>query len=78
MEEEAKKALYKIFAQDDEIEIVDEKGDGRHFYIQIVSEKFKNKSLVERSRMVYRALNDLLKKDHMHAVRLKLKTPKEC
>lgn len=78
MEEQAKKALNKIFTQEDKIQILDERGDGRHFYIEIISEKFKNKSLVERSRMVYRALNDLLKKDSMHAVRLKLKTPSEC
>lgn len=59
------------------IDFHDERWDGRHFALSIVSEKFEGKSRVERSQMVYEILWDLLKKDHIHALRMFCKTPQE-
>lgn len=59
------------------IDFHDERWDGRHFYLQIVSEKFEWKNRVARSQMVYQVLWDLLKKDHIHALRMSCKTPQE-
>ena len=35
-------------------------GDGRHFEIQVISPVFKGKRTLEKQRIVYAALNDLM------------------
>lgn len=51
--------------------------DGRgHFNVSIVSEKFLGQGLIQRHRMVYKALSDLLKTD-IHALSIDAKTPDE-
>lgn len=76
--EMAKQALHQIFdPREDQVEVIDERGDGQHFFVRIVSKKFQDKSRIDRSRMVYDSLSGLMKKDHMHAVRMELKTPNE-
>lgn len=51
--------------------------DGRgHFDVTIVSAKFASVSRIQRHRMVYDALGDLLKTD-IHALRIKALTPAE-
>lgn len=49
---------------------------GAHFVAVIVSPKFEGRSLIERHRIVYDALGDLMKKD-VHAFTMKTYTPKE-
>lgn len=69
-------ALQKLFdPQIDKVELVDEAGDNRHFFLRIVSEKFADKSRLERSRMVYELLDEYIKDDTLHALRLELTTP---
>lgn len=41
-----------------------------HYYVNIISEKFKDKSLIERHRMVYNALSSMMP-DEIHALRIK-------
>lgn len=60
-----------------EISFKDERWDGKHFFIQITSDIFEGKSRVERSQMVYEVLWDLLKNDSIHALQMRLKTPRE-
>ena len=49
--------------------------DGKgHFNIVIVSAQFQGKSLIQRHRMVYKALSELLKTD-IHALAIKAYTP---
>ena len=49
--------------------------DGRgHFDVTIVAEEFTGKSRLERHRMVYGALGNLLESD-IHALRIKARTP---
>ncbi len=44
--------------------------DGRgHFFVQIVSSVFADKSPLQRHRMIYRALGDLMQSD-IHALRI--------
>jgi BolA family transcriptional regulator, general stress-responsive regulator len=51
--------------------------DGRgHFALRLVSVAFAGKSLLERHRMVYEALGDLMITD-IHALSLKALTPEE-
>jgi len=49
--------------------------DGKgHFNVVIVSTEFRDKSLMQRHRMVYKALSDLLETD-IHALSIKAYTP---
>jgi BolA protein len=51
--------------------------DGRgHFRVLIISEAFADKSPLERHRMVYRALGDLMRTD-IHAVSIDAWSPDE-
>ena len=49
---------------------------GFHLEAVIVSENFINKSLIERHKMIYAALGDLLKHE-IHAFSMKTLTPDE-
>lgn len=70
--------LEKIFdPAKDQIELLDEAGDNRHFFLRIVSSKFENKNRLERSRMIYSLLDKYIQDDSLHALRLELKTPAE-
>ena len=69
--------LQERFGDDVQIDFMDEKGDGRHFYLYIVSGHFEGKSRIARSKLVYELLDDLIGQDSIHALRLKLKTPTE-
>ncbi len=52
------------------------KRGGGHFSIFIVSSDFKNKTPLERHRMVYKALEEKLKSS-IHALKIQAKTPEE-
>lgn len=47
---------------------------GGHFIVQIVSAAFAGKSLVQRHRLVYDALGDMMDAD-IHALSIQAKTP---
>ena len=52
------------------------KSGGGHFVAFIVSDAFEGKNLLERHRMVYEALGDLMKTD-IHALSIKAHTTAE-
>ncbi len=69
----------------DELNIVDDSnkhaghasaGGAGHFNVQIVSPAFAGKSPIERHRMVYAALGDLMNTE-IHALSIKANTPEE-
>lgn len=76
--------LMKAFAPE-VIEIIDDshkhaghasaKGGG-HFAVRIVSPAFAGKSLVQRHRMVYEAMGELMQHE-VHALTIKAETPNE-
>jgi BolA protein len=47
-----------------------------HFSLEIESEAFTGKSRVERQRMIYKALGDLMR-DRVHALSIKARAPDE-
>lgn len=61
----------------DKIELTDEKHDGSHWHVSIVSSKFEGMNRLERSRMIYDLLDEFMKDDHIHALRMTLKTQAE-
>lgn len=74
---EVQNRLKSKFWESVNIDFHDEKWDWKHFYLFIVSELFDWLSRIERSREVHSILDDLMKDDYIHALRLRLKSPKE-
>ena len=53
-------------------------GGGGHFVVEIVSDAFEGKTLIQRHRLVYDALGDEMQKNEIHALSLKASTPAEA
>ena len=49
---------------------------GGHFAVKVVSDKFFNRSVLERHRMIYQAVNDLMPSE-IHALSIQALTPEE-
>ena len=49
---------------------------GGHFKVIIVSDQFKSKTLIERHRLVYNAMGELMETE-IHALSITAKTPDE-
>lgn len=69
--------LQEKFDDQDTIEFIDYKGDGRHYFLRIISDKFNEKSRIERSRAVFEILGEMIEKEQIHALQMELKTPAE-
>lgn len=52
------------------------KSGGGHYILYIVSPKFQGQSMVQRHRLIYDALGDLMKSE-IHALSITAKTPEE-
>ena len=53
------------------------RGGGGHFRVTIVSSAFEGQSLIQRHRMVYDALGDMMQTD-IHALSIEARTPAEA
>jgi BolA protein len=84
--EQIRTRLTQSFAPE-RLEVVDEShqhvghaghrpGGETHFRVEIVAEAFRGKSRVERQRMVYAAVDDLMK-ERVHALALGIRAPGE-
>lgn len=49
---------------------------GGHFIVQITSAAFRDKSLIQRHRLVYDAIGDMMQRD-IHALSIEARTPEE-
>ena len=52
------------------------KGGGGHFLLTIISPAFDNKNTLQRHRMIYEALGEMMQKD-IHALSINALTPTE-
>ncbi len=68
--------LQKAFWDDIAMDFHDEKWDGKHFYLEITSDKFIWKNRIQQSQLVYKALDEFMKTWNIHALRMKCNTPK--
>lgn len=68
------------------LEIIDEShkhaghasaGGGGHFIVQIASAAFTGKSTIQRHRMVYEAMAELMKSNEVHALSIQAHSPEE-
>ncbi|TAK07487.1 MAG: BolA family transcriptional regulator [Candidatus Manganitrophaceae bacterium] len=60
------------------VTVVDRTGTMDHYRVQIVSEAFRGKNLLDRQRFVYQALNEPMKDGRIHALEIKSFTPEEA
>ena len=69
-------ALIRGALPDASISVEDTTGGGDHWAATVISAAFHGKSLVERHRLVYAALGDLMR-GAIHALALTTETPEE-
>jgi BolA protein len=50
---------------------------GGHFIVHIVADAFRDKTLIQRHRLVYDALGDIMHRE-IHALSIQAKTPDEA
>ena len=55
------------------VEIIDERDDGMHYKAIVKNEKFGNKSLVEKHRMVLDVLKEDFKSGKLHSLSIEIK-----
>ncbi len=65
--------LIKVALPDAEISVSDLTGGGDHFAVDVKSSQFKNRSLIEQHRMIYKALGDALN-GPIHALQINTHT----
>lgn len=63
---------------DAEISITDKTGTMDHFSIRVVSPRFDGLSLLDRNRLVYKALNEPMGDGRIHAVEIKAEIPESA
>ena len=59
---------------DASVSVIDKTGTMDHFSIQVVSDKFKGLTLLERHRLIYAALDEPTKDGRIHALEIKAET----
>ena len=52
-------------------------GDGRHWYVLIVSAAFEGKRQIQRHQLVYGAVREHMESEALHALSMKTFTPDE-
>lgn len=52
-------------------------GGGGHFRVQVVASAFVGKTTLQRHRMIYDALDELIKSNEVHAISIDARTPDE-
>ena len=62
---------------DAKVSVTDRTGTMDHFNIQVVSDIFKGKNLLDRHRMIYQALDEPMKDGRIHALEIQAKTTEE-
>lgn len=60
---------------DAQIQVQDLTGGGDHYQITVVSSEFEGKGLVKQHQMVYKALQQAMSTEAIHALALKTYTP---
>ena len=73
--EEIKERLIENFPGD-KVEALDLRGSGDHFSVVVISDKFKNISLVDRHREIYSIFKDEISQE-IHAMQIQTYTCKE-
>ncbi len=68
-------AMIKAELPDAQIQVQDLTGGGDHYQVTVVSSQFAGKGLVQQHQLVYRALQQAMSSEAIHALALKTYTP---
>lgn len=68
-------SMIKAGLPDAEIQVMDLTGGGDHYQVTVVSSAFEGKSLIQQHQMVYRAVQQAMSSEAIHALSLKTFTP---
>jgi len=60
---------------DADVTVTDKTGMMDHFIVRVVSNQFKDKSLLDRNRLVYQALSEPMQDGRIHAAEIKTDVP---
>lgn len=80
--EEIRRCLTEAFSpvsldiQDDSADHIGHGATGGHYTVKVVAGAFSDRSVIERHRMVYRALGELMEEE-IHALSIRAETPAE-
>lgn len=70
-------SMIKTGLPDAEVQVQDLTGGGDHYQVVVVSALFDGKSLVQRHQLVYRALQQEMASEAIHALTMKTYTPQD-
>jgi acid stress-induced BolA-like protein IbaG/YrbA len=70
-------AMIKAGLPDAQVQVQDLTGGGDHYQVVVVSTQFEDKRAVQRHQLVYRALQQALSSEAIHALTMKTYTPTE-
>ncbi len=76
MDTKSIKNIIQKSLKESQVEVIDTTGGGDHFSVIVISDIFKNMNLINRHKLIYKALNEFLNKE-IHALQLKTLTKKE-
>jgi stress-induced morphogen len=71
------KEMIRASLPDAEVQVQDLTGGGDHYQAVVVSSSFMGKGLVQQHQLVYRALQQAMSSEQIHALALKTYTPEE-
>ncbi|MBW4467928.1 MAG: BolA family transcriptional regulator [Pegethrix bostrychoides GSE-TBD4-15B] len=70
-------SMIKTGLPDAEVQVQDLTGGGDHYQVVVVSALFEGRSLVQRHQLVYRALQQEMDSEAIHALTMKTYTPQD-
>ena len=71
--EQLETLLRNAFPEPARVEVLDRTGDGDHFHVTVVSQRFHGLSLVDQHKLVYEALAAPLADGTIHELRISTK-----
>lgn len=75
LEQQVLEKIQQDFWDSVQMDFHDEKWDGKHFYVDITSDKFVWLSRIEQSKLVYSCLDEFMQTWSIHALRMKCRVP---
>lgn len=69
--------MIKAGLPDAQVQVQDLTGGGDHYQVVVVSSLFEGKGLVQRHQLVYRALQQAMSSEAIHALTMKTYTPQD-
>jgi acid stress-induced BolA-like protein IbaG/YrbA len=70
-------AMIKAGLPDAQVQVQDLTGGGDHYQVVVVSTEFEDKRSIQRHQLVYRALQQAMASEAIHALTMKTYTPTE-